>query len=407
MELQVLKARLAPLDPIYLDAEPGEKTRILERSARAVCAVGPGGTHYQTLAADHIEQLFAAARRPDAQPPMRVWVDVPHGALATDGLDRALANLAEFLGDGTRSTITFHFPHDPRDWGATRRVVGRMRPLLKTPLHAGVELCAPFEEFRADDFEALFDLGVRLRFAAGWTAGCAADECRHVDAAVLRQFSEFGFRSVIEWYVHCNNAARFEEVLPDLLLANYASGFSLPLVSANPYYRFAPGFPSLPAAADYCQLLVRTYRQYPYFDDVFFPLTGLALLMREGGWQAAMGLPTHVGLVVREDGGVGVYRQSPALALPWTDVASLAAATKDRLREDFAGFARDAWRWERNAYCGGCRWRHLCGGLDAFAPGDAREVDLDCMCGYRKLFLEHFARARHPDSEVEAGPDGG
>jgi hypothetical protein len=207
---------------------------------------------------------------------------------------------------------------------------------------------------------------------------------------------------MIEWYVHAGNLTEFEERIPDLLLESFSSGFSLPLVSANPYYQFAPGFPALPEASQYCQLLVRNYKQYPYYDDVLSPLNGLALLIKEGGWQYDLNVPTAVQAVVDAEGRVGLYRQSPALALPWTSVSELAAVPLAEMRGRFLQFVADDWQWDKNPYCRGCHWRHVCGGLDAFGASPASTAELDTICGHRKLFLEHFAVIRAADCVVEA-----
>ena len=71
--------------------------------------------------------------------------------------------------------------------------------------------------------------------------------------------------------------------IDNLLAVNLSSGLSLPLVSQNPYYQWGPGFPELPEALEYCRLLTRTYKKYPYYDDVFAPLDMLVSLITEGG----------------------------------------------------------------------------------------------------------------------------
>jgi hypothetical protein len=273
--------------------------------------------------------------------------------------------------------------------------------LCQTPraLLAPLTLVAPFGEYREAEMEALFNLGVRLKYTSGWIQGCSANQIPAIDADVLRNLSEFGFRVPIDWYVHENNIQTFEAKIQNLLIANFSAGFSLPLVSQNPYYRFEPGFPNLPDALAYCQLLMQTYKEYPYYDDVFYPLNVLAMLVKEGGWIPRLNIPTAINFILDEKGHIGIFRQSPALSHSWSNISEMAATPLDELRNRFLQFSNDAWKWENIPFCRECCWRHVCGGLDLNSVG-LSHGKLDAMCGYRKLFLEHFATLRAPDYVV-------
>ena len=339
----------------------------------------------------------------DRQPPIGLSIHLLHEAIALDGICPALIALAEFLGLAARTQIVIHLDQPFADWSVIQSLAKSMRASSGRAKEAYIELIAPFGEFREAEMESLFNVGVRVRFVAGWTKGCPPDQPLLVNAGVLRSFSELGFRAPIEWYVHADNMQTFEEQIPNLLVENYSSGFSLPLVSQNPYYQFGPGFPALPDALDYCQLLARTYKRYPYYDDVFSPLTDLALLIREGGWHSKLNISTAVNFFLDAEGRVGLYRQSPALALAWTTVSEVAATSLDVLRNRFLEFTGKAWQWEKVPYCRECGWRYACGGLDAAALS---RKDLDTMCGHRKLFLEHFATLRAPDCVIGAPQKG-
>jgi hypothetical protein len=404
MNFEELKPRLRRFEPLFLSAGEEGALRILEKSARVVCDVLPNGSADEEQIIKQVDSFLSKTWDSDRQPPIWLSIHLFHEAIALDGVCRALVALAEFLGPITKTKIIIHLDQTSADWSAIQSLAKSLRETLSRSREiVGIELIAPFGEFHAAEMEALFDLGVRIRFAAGWTKGCPSDQPLLVNAGVLRGFSELGFRTPIEWYVHADNIQTFEEQIPNLLLENYSSGFSLPLVSQNPYYQFGPGFPALPDALDYCQLLARTYKRYPYYDDVFLPLIDLALLIREGGWHSKLNISTAVNFFLDAEGRVGLYRQSPALALAWTTVSEVAATSLDVLRNRFLEFTGKAWQWEKVPYCRECGWRYACGGLDAAALS---RKDLDTMCGHRKLFLEHFATLRAPDCVIGAPQKG-
>jgi hypothetical protein len=394
MNFESIKPRLHQFEPVFLSVRESEILRVLEKSARVVCNVVPNGAVDEEQIIKQVDSFLSKAWDSDRQPPVWLSIHLFHEALVLDGICRALVTLAEFLGP-TKTKIIIHLAQPSADWSAIQALAKSLRETFDRSREiAGIELIAPFGEFHSAEMEALFNVGVRVRFAAGWTKGCPPDQFSPVNAGVLRSFSELGFRTPIEWYVHTGNMQAFEEQIPQLLIDNYASGFSLPLVSQNPYYQFGSGFPELPDAVDYCQLLARSYKQYPYYDDVFSPLTDLSLLVKEGGWHSKMNISTGINFILDAEGRVGLYRQSPALAKTWTNVSEVATTSLDILRNRFLEFTGNVWQWEKVPYCHECGWRYICGGLDASALPDK---DMDTMCGHRKLFLEHFALLRAPD----------
>jgi hypothetical protein len=397
MNFESIKSCLQHFEPVFLSVGEPETLRVLEKSARVVCDVVPNGAADEEQIIKQVDSFLSKALDSDRQPPIWLSIHLLHEAIALDGVCRALVTLAEFLGP-TKTKIIIHLDQPSADWSAIHTLAKSLRETFDRSREiVGIELFAPFGEFHAAEMEALFNVGVRVRFAAGWTKGCPPDQLPPVNAGVLRSFSEIGFRTPIEWYVHAGNIQAFEAQIPQLLIENYASGFSLPLVSQNPYYQFGSGFPELPDAVDYCQLLARSYKQYPYYDDVFSPLTDLSLLVREGGWHSKMNISTGINFILDAEGRVGLYRQSAALSQPWTNVTELAATPADILRNRFLEFTGNVWQWEKVPYCHECGWRYICGGLDASA---LPAKDMDTMCGHRKLFLEHFAMLRAPDCVI-------
>jgi hypothetical protein len=399
MNIDNLISRLQKFEPVLLQANGNTPARIMEKSARAVCGIPTNDEADEDKIAADLENVLAEAWNSESQTFTRLSVHLPQEALGVTDLDRTLANLATFLGDQSTTQIRVYLDQAYNDWPAIRALTKSLRERADAKKTAGVRLLvvAPFTSIPQAEMEALFESGVRIRFAAGWAKDCPSDRTPVIDTDALQSFSKFGFRAAIEWYVHVNNMEAFEEQIPDLLVQNHFSGFSMPLVSENPYWAPGTGCPSLPDALDYCQLLARIYKQYPYYDDVFSPLTGLALLVKGGGWHSQMGIPVTADFLVDANGGIGLYRQTPALAQPWNTVSNVAAASADDLRTVFLEFAKNAWNWEKLGYCHGCRWRHVCGGIDMPKNQCLLEKDLDVMCGHLKLFLEHFASLRATD----------
>ena len=402
MNIETLKSRLQKFEPIILPAGQQGTLRVLEKTARVACDIIPGDQTDEEQIISEIDSFLSKSRDSDQQQLIRLSIHLLREAIALDGVCRALATLAEFLGTAAKTKIVIHLNQPSADWSAIQSLAKSLRENPGRSKDAYVELIAPFGEFREAEMEALFDLGVRIRFAAGWIKGCPLDQVPPINLKVLRSLSELGFRTPIEWYVHAGNIEAFEEQIPNLLVDNFSSGFSLPLISRNPYYKFGPGFPSLPDAVKYCQLLTRSYKQYPYYDDIFSPLTDLALLVGKGGWHSKLNIPASVNFILDAEGHVSLYKQSPALALVWTTVSEVIATPLDTLRDRFLRFAGDAWQWEKVPYCRTCDWRYVCGGLDASANNCLASEDLDTMCGHRKLFLEHFATLRVPDHVIGA-----
>jgi hypothetical protein len=289
-----------------------------------------------------------------------------------------------------------HFAEPPAQWAPIVSVLARVRGALSALGGLAAEAVGPFGPAGEAEMESLFDLGVRVRFACGLRRGTATEGCLQVDADALGEFARFGFRAPVSYYVDWENIREVEADFPVVLASNYSSGFSLPLACFSPYYASGDGAPRLPGANEYCQLLVRTYREHPHYDDLFSPLCELAMLIRAGGWHAEWDVPAAIQVLVSSSGLVGHYRQVPALAVQWTTVAELADGTPEPLRSRFLDSVREACRWDRRVYCRECRWRYICGGLDV--PGASADalLPMDTLCAYRRLFLEHFALLRAP-----------
>jgi hypothetical protein len=398
-DLEGFRHRLRHLEPILLPGEKEGVLRVLDRSGLAAFDVAFDGSGVEEVEIHKIESVLSEARglRFDEGPPARVTIHLVHEAIELQHAASGVAALSEFLGPNVFTTIIIHTNQSVFDYSPVCCFVKALRVNFNVAERVGIQLVAPFGEYREAEMQMLFDLGVRIRYAAGWIS---PEQIAIIDPNVLRGLSEFGFRVPILWYVHENNIESFESSIQNLLITNFSSGFSLPLICQNPYYQFEPGFPNLPDAVSYCELLTRMYQNYPHFDDIFQPLSFIALLARNGGWISQFNIPSLLHLIVDKNGELGLFRHSPALAERWCAISDVQQGPPAQLREQFLHFAASSWNWEKNVYCRECHWRHVCGGLDPESNFKLDRDKLDTLCGYRKLFFEHFANLRAPNRVV-------
>ena len=84
----------------------------------------------------------------------------------------------------------------------------------------------------------------------------------------ILDMAEYGFRVPYVLHVNSENVNDIHSLIPNILTTNFNAGFSLPLSCEN----FFPSKISNPSRTDYLSLLVKFYRNYPFFDDVFYPM---------------------------------------------------------------------------------------------------------------------------------------
>ncbi|MDR1385578.1 MAG: hypothetical protein LBJ67_17275 [Planctomycetaceae bacterium] len=95
------------------------------------------------------------------------------------------------------------------------------------------------------------------------------------------------------------------------LHANRYSGFAFPLVCHCPIYVDDP----IPNTQDYLKALVFLYKNYPYYDDVFFPLTTITSNCFNGTCFST-GHPRLHQLLFSRQLGLRFFGHTPALAVP-------------------------------------------------------------------------------------------
>lgn len=404
MNLDTLKRRLLPFGAVLLNSGETGPVRVISCNGQVACDFELNSSLTDEQILGKVTSVLSEAREAGRDEPLiRTVIHVLQEAIVSAGASLALVALAEVLGAKARARIIIHLDERFSDWDTIKSLAVAVRQDLSNPRDVGIELVSPFREFSEEKMVQLFDLGVRIRIAAGWDRGCEAGSILEVDPVAVRRLSKIGFRALVEWYVSADSIGMFEQRLPNLLTASFCSGFSLPLLCENPYYRPELGFPEMPDALEYCRFLARVYKEYPYYDDVFYPLNFIALIVKDGGWEQTLNIPTQIQLVVDGDGCVGVYRQCAAQALTWTRISELKAARREELRAQFLEFIRCGWNWHNRPYCCECGWRYMCGGLDVLKDDSRLMRYVECMCAHRKLFLEHFGLLRAPDFTIGEG----
>lgn len=395
LDFAAIRGRLRHLEAVVL-AGSGGSLRVLAKSGRVAFDLPLRGGEDEETIAKQIEELLSNSTISRPERPIRLCLIVQSEALGLNDTYRALATLVGFLGPQAVAEVLLCFSGPATEW---RRALPKIRVLREVVGgNVGIRVTGSFGPVSEDEMELLFALGVGITFEAGcsWLHGGV-----DLDLEVLRVFATFGFRVPVAWHVHESNIAEIEDKLDGVLASSCCSGFSLPLVSTSPFYRFDEGFPPLPDAAQYCQLLVRSYKRYPHYDDFFFPVNELALLIGNGGRHDGFDAPSFVRVLVGGDGQIGLYRQTPALASAWSNVSEVVRCREDELRHSFWRLVSGEWPWANHSYCRECVWRRICGGLEPPVCDDMATREVDSMCWYRKLFLEHFALARHSDGEGE------
>lgn len=394
MNIDDLRLQLSDLQSIVIDA--GDRIRVLDKASLAACDVVSPFTGGQGTI-ERIRSFVSTSLGVRALPRISISVNVIASALGIDGLSRALANVCNCLGRAGSGAIDIHFPSREQNIELLVDVVRQVRRQLARSREVPINVLGPLNAINQADMQSMFDAGIRVRFVGGWSPEVPHHSQHDVDRDILRAYAEFGFRTIIRWYVTANNVGSCEHLFESLLPVSYCSGFQLPLVSVSPFYRFSEGFPPLPTAQDYCKLLVRAYKKYSHYDDVFSPLSELAALAKHGGWHKELNIATVVHLTVDDCGIVSAYRQAPSLSVPWATIDEVISKSPTQVLSSLVDFITFHFSWNSNSYCLPCDWKHVCGGLDGFHPNSLQKCELDCLCQYRKLFLQHFACLRSPE----------
>ncbi len=345
-----------------------------------------------------VDRLYDRAKaHADLKPTFRVHAtveDLCEAAIVRDGLPRLL----DLLCSAASCELVLQFSRQPAQW------IPSLRWLHKTltdtqSLSGHVTLRGPFDLLDDTAKEGLYGMEVRVEFAIGWWQGCERREASAIRAEALRDLARFGLRVPLVCYVHADNIGLCSALLEEGLLCNEHSGFALPLVFCHPHYSFGGEDPALPDPDTYISLLSQCFREYPYYDDVFFPVNELASLVGRGGWIPNWDVPAAVNLLVSPTAGVGMFRLVPAFARSWIGWDSLAKVEGGSLAASLLDHHRQTFRWESNPFCRACPWRYVCGGADGWdGLSDSVPTALRLACEHRKQYLREKVKLLLPDA---------
>src|SRR5262249_53586231 len=144
--------------------------------------------------ASQIRSLLSSSPNAEKQPTVRLAIHFPLESLPPMDAARALVNLADLVGPAAAVRIIFHSRSGNIDWPTFHRLVEFLRSHLTRFNDIPTRLVSPFREFH-EELCPLFNLGIRIRFAAGWLPECQSEEIPAIDLEVLRKLTEFGFRT--------------------------------------------------------------------------------------------------------------------------------------------------------------------------------------------------------------------
>src|SRR2546423_2306226 len=205
MDLKTLKGRLNELEPIYVSTGRPAVLRILEKSARCACDVFlDNSAGEEERIATELHSLLSSSLNSETQPTVRLAIHLPLESVIPTDAGRALIILSDLLGASAAVRIILHVRSWNFDWPALRGLIEFLRNHLTRSNDVPIRLVAPFREFN-EELPTMFNLGVRIRFAAGWLPDSPPGDIPAIDLEVLRKFTEFGFRTIIEWYAHEGN----------------------------------------------------------------------------------------------------------------------------------------------------------------------------------------------------------
>jgi len=376
---------------------PGGELLALDRFARRAVPIPAhlGSAEEASALLERFNELLSRAEREvvDRSPSFTVHADV-EGIYDSAAVRTGILHLLTGLIPNGSVDLALYFSRPPEEWAPLARWLHHLLRQFD-PLFRHISLQGPFPALSEAVKEGFANLGLHLGVVTGWWKGCSPAGWARLDRDTLRDLARFGFRVLLVCYVHARNIQSVEAILNPALEANEHSGFALPLASCHPHYDFCPEAPALPDPTAYAELLVRTYRNYPHYDDVFFPITDLASLVGNGGWCGRLEVPARLHLLARPQMGVALFRQLPALARPWLGWEQLLATRREEIVAALLAFQRQQFAWEHNPFCGACRWRYVCGGLDAQPEGAPPAPGVfEAVCVHRKAFLEVLSLER-------------
>jgi hypothetical protein len=248
-----------------------------------------------------------------------------------------------------------------------------------------ITLCGTFRKTSIEDMEFLLEHNVRLQHVIQNSKDFAFDR------DVLFHHADFGFRIPAIWYVHADNIDDISfERIDDTMFSNYNSGFGVPLVSNNIFYQTS-NF-SLPDASQYLKLLSDIYKKYPYYDDVLFPLSSMAILCYSNGYSRFLNITRNIQLLIDNDEDISFLGHTPFWSVHWLSWKELNSIHEDVFTKMLCDYAELQKRC-RLKKCQQCQWKYICGGEYSMTPNKIEPLNI--ICRQHDFFFKIFLWQRH------------
>jgi hypothetical protein len=353
--------------------------------------------------ATRLGAFFASLNDRDPKPSQVFRIEILRETLMS-GPCRGVIDLLVKAFHVFRVNLIVHFSEPSDDWSDILDWSETLyKELGKRGADVWITLEGPFGPVTDETKRAFLQRRLQFHFSHGLSQG-TSPEGRDAGLENLDSLARFGFLIPTTHYVSGGNRVDLADAIDKDLVANFDSGFSLPIACQHPRYepKHLNEIP-LPETSDYIELLGEMLARYPHYDLVFEPLAELNSIVAEGGWNQQLGVPSRIRLTVRADGTVGVYRQVPMLAKTWKDAAAILSLDPKDLRDDLLAFCARELTPETNPTCAECHLRFMCAGMDS-AGDDTDSADLEAVseliCSTRQFFLEAFLWQRVKLEEV-------
>ncbi|MEI8382656.1 MAG: hypothetical protein WCJ09_21170 [Planctomycetota bacterium] len=307
-----------------------------------------------------VAAVIHAGRHPDRMPVHRCQIDYVGPWPPSEQAMRSINLVAESYGP-RRTSLNVYFTNPEVD------LVGGLTQFAGQTNRCAAIFVGKIPELSEGDISSLIRRGASVRYASGYPIGS------NTDIQAIRLMSERGLRIPIVFYLHRGNMGTALDDAQQMLDITYQGGVSFVPATSHPQFNPSNGL-ELPSGVEFSEFLVKAYRQFPHFDDVFEPITSFTERLSKGVWSPEFNHYLPVRYRIDEDGLTHQYR-----CLPWRGVQSHIPPSSEQAPVASLSSA-----------CAKCRWFKTCGGCDATA-----ETIFDLHCHHNMLFLEFFTRQMH------------
>ena len=235
-------------------------------------------------------------------------------------------------------------------------------------------------------FQDIFERRLIVRFPILLKEDFSISDVSFENAANL---SKYGLPVIFNLYLEKSfEPARIDEVIKELMVINYASGFSV--YPAN--YALHPQVYGIPIETpQWLEILVDLYKNFPHYDVLFEPINEIVNITSFGGWNSNLNIPRFLKILVSRDGELRIFRENPHKAFRWTSLSEITSLTSSRILTNFI----DTVNKHRPSVDTSCPHFEICRGIDdsCLASGSDEIPPLECET--RRLFIRAFLEQIH------------